>query len=152
MAGRGPLPSPNARRTNAPTIPTTNLPASGRKGRAPALPSWVKLGAAGKAFWAWAWKTPQACAWGVGVGQEPVVARRAALEDILARSEDAPLPLMKEMRELDDRLGLTPKGLEALRWKIVADPEPEAAAPSAPTPGVTRINSRRDRLTKASGA
>lgn len=31
------------------------------------------------------------------------------------------ISLLREMRELDDRLGLTPKGLAQLRWKIVDD-------------------------------
>lgn len=32
------------------------------------------------------------------------------------------LAVTREMREIDDRLGLTPRGLAALRWTIVADP------------------------------
>jgi hypothetical protein len=31
------------------------------------------------------------------------------------------LKLLKEARELDHALGLTPKGMAALHWKIVAD-------------------------------
>src|SRR5689334_13677132 len=77
----GPLPNPERRRRNAPTIPTTKLPAGGRPGRAPKPPGWLELDRAGKAWWAWAWKTPQAAAW--SVGDEPMVARRAALEDEL---------------------------------------------------------------------
>src|SRR4051812_30418000 len=78
----GPVPQPTRRRTNAPTIPTTNLPPAGRSGPVPKLPAWVTLEAAGSAWWAWAWKSPQAAAW--NKGHEPVVARRAALEDDLA--------------------------------------------------------------------
>lgn len=181
MAPRGPLPTRNPRRRNKPTIPTTNLPVSGRQGAAPAVPSWVTLQKAGLSWWRWAWATPQACAWGDSVGQESIVARRAQLEDMVAALNDVRgldfddlrlddtdfknsaevkaavrtvvalatghLQLMKEMRELDDRLGLTPKGMEALRWKIVADPEPDAGTPAAPTAGVTPIDSRRARLT-----
>ena len=184
MAPRGPLPTRNPRRRNAPTIPTTSLPVSGRKGAAPAVPEWIALRRAGLAFWKWAWATPQACAWGDSVGQESIIARRAQLEDMAAALNDVRgldfddmnlegtdagnrrevaaavaqvcslatnhLQLMKEMRELDDRLGLTPKGMESLRWKVVADETPAETAPA--TPGVTRIDSRRDRLTKASGA
>ena len=157
---RGPLPKPesNRRRTNAPVIPTTNLPLSGRPGRAPALPPGATLGKVGKAYWAWAWKTPQAMAW--SPGHEPVVARRASLEDDLAALADVQgldlsehmedpalaeriqglvkrlaalsagrLQLVKEMRELDDRLGLTPKSMAQLRWTIV---DSEAAGPALP--------------------
>lgn len=57
------------------------------------------------------------------------------------------LQLMKEMRELDDRLGLTPKGMAALRWTIVDD-EPVVA--TAPTSGVSKLSDRRARITNAS--
>lgn len=175
MGARGPLPDPRSRRRNAPTIPTTNLPASGFAGPAPSVPSWIKLGKAGRAWWRWAWSTPQAAAWGVSAGQEAVVARRASLEDDLAAIERVQcmdldealgdeiahtvrriaamatgrLQLTREMRELDDRLGLTPKGRQALRWEIVADqPKDDEADQPAPQPaGVTSIQSRRDRLT-----
>lgn len=151
----GPMPNPNRRRANAPTIPTTNLPSAGRPGRAPAVPLPCKLRTAGLQWWRWAWKTPQAAAWDPGSHQ--IVARRASLEDDLAALHDVEgldylelaetdsaravraavarvsalvtgrLAITKEMRELDDRLGLTPKAMAALRWKIV-DTEPEAKA------------------------
>lgn len=148
----GPMPSSNPRRRNAPAIPTTNLPATGRTGRPPAVPPTCKLGPNGLLWWRWAWRTPQAAAWDPGSRQ--TVARRASLEDDLAAIEDIKaldllafayddetaqavrravgrvaalvtgrLAVLREMRELDDRLGLTPKAMAALRWKIV-DVEP----------------------------
>lgn len=160
----GPLPNPQRSRRNAPTIPTTDLPAGGRRGGIPKPPEWVELGAAGAAWWKWAWRTPQSAAW--SSGDRPVVARRALLEDFLAAREvgeglrldellevepcqavDAvkaaidklvglaggALQIMRECRELDDRLGLTPKALAALRWRIVADePADERPAPAQP--------------------
>lgn len=163
---RGPLPNPQRRRTNAPTIPTTNLPAEGRKGAPPRPPKTYELGTEGTAWWRWAWHTPQAAAW--SAGDLYVVARRAALEDDLAslaavRSLDAldaldamdggdpelkrllcrvaalatgRLAVMKESRELDKVLGLTPKGMADLRWSI-ADNE-KAKAPAATTPTTVR--------------
>src|SRR5687767_10166653 len=74
---RGPLPSGNARRRNAPTIPTTTLPAAGRKGRPPKCP--YALGKAGADWWKWAWGLPQAMAWDAGALY--TLARRAQLED-----------------------------------------------------------------------
>lgn len=156
----GPLPSRNPRRRNAPTIPTTKLPASGRPGRVPRPPEGYAFGAAGKAWWSWAWKLPQACAW--SDGDLYVVARRAALEDDqaavhevegldftdvleaehakdvrfaiarLAGFVSGTLTISKEMRELDDRLGLTPKGFAALRWAIEDDAESVPDAPPKP--------------------
>ena len=148
MAGRGPLPNPNARRRNAPTIPTTSLPASGRSGKPPALPHGAKLGKAGRAWWAWAWSLPQSFGW--SDGDMSALHRRASLEDDLAAlgavkgldamdldgdaAEDlrdavrslagmvsGKLGVQREMRELDTRFGLTPKGLADLRWSIVDD-------------------------------
>ena len=147
----GPLPNPQRRRRNAPTIPTTALPAAGREGRPPRVPPGVRLGKAGRAWWRWARKTPQADAW--ASGHEGVVHRRASLEDDLAALETVHgidlgevlgddhvgralrevvvrlaglatgrLQILKEMRELDDRLGLTPKAMAALRW-TVGEPE-----------------------------
>lgn len=164
----GPLPSENKRRRNAPTVPTTNLPAGGRKGRPPNCP--YKLGEEGKTWWTWAWARPQAAAW--SSGDLYVIARRARLEDTLAKRRQvtgnlgldeflseamfdgieeaienvkalvralkadasAELALLKEMREIEDRLGLTPKGMAALRWKIV---EEETKPASRPGPGRT---------------
>ena len=81
----GPLPQPQRRRTNAPTIPTTKLPASGRPGPAPRPPKWITLGPAGAAWWKWAWRTPQAAAWSTGNLVD--LAHRASLEDDLAALE-----------------------------------------------------------------
>lgn len=147
----GPLPKPagQKRRRNAATIPSTRLPAAGRKGRAPAVPSWLKLGKAGAAWWRWAWSTPQAAAW--DPGSHVLVARRAALEDDLVTIESLDfgelldalpgefrvlvarlaslatgrLAIVKEMRELEQLLGLSPKALASLRWEIVDDEEPK---------------------------
>lgn len=175
----GPLPDKNARRRNAPTIPTTNLPISGRTDPAPDVPEWTTLGTAGVAWWKWAWSTPQACAWGVAAGMESWIARRASLEDDLdalaevegldfgdlmsaesarefrdvvsrvAALATGRLQILKEMREMDDRLGLTPKGLAALRWQIVAG-RAEPAAPAKGDGTVTVMDDRRKRLSGAS--
>lgn len=96
------------------------------------------------------WSTPQAAGW--ALGHEAVVARRASLEDDLAALEavrgidfdelgpradqvraavqrvaalaTGRLQIIKEMRELDDRLGLTPKAMAQLRWTIEGDAQP----------------------------
>ena len=174
----GPLPDPNRRRRNAPTVPTTTLTPEGRTDPAPEPPSWCELGKAGQAFWEWAWATPQALAWGTHVGMEAWVARRASLEDDLAAlhavegldftelgSDQADrefrmvvqrvaamatgrLPILKEMREMDDRLGLTPRGMAQLRWQIVATPEAATTQPAAGN--VTKMSDRRKRVSDAS--
>lgn len=188
---RGPLPAKQKRRTNAPTIPTTELPAGGRKGRPPKAPEAYNLRKAGRAWWKWAWATPQAAAW--SPGDLYVIARRASLEDDLAAvddseklaeriedsmlrildskdPEDVPerlqylgllvgklkslgagrLAVVKEMRELDKVLGLTPKGLADLRWEIVDEKKStEATATSTPTPPKDDRQKARLALVKA---
>jgi len=151
---RGPLPNPKKRRTNDPVIPTTELPAGGRKGRPPKVPEAYNLGKAGREWWKWAWGTPQAAAW--SPGNLYVLARRAQLEDdldaldlnddldladllagadeeaienvsyaleTLKKAATGKLAIVKEMRELDKVLGLTPKGMADLRWEIVGAKE-----------------------------
>jgi hypothetical protein len=158
---RGPLPTENPRRRNQPTIPSTSLPKGGRKGPIPKCP--LELGDAGRAWWRWAWRLPQATRWDAGARY--FVARRAVLEDhavalrfdaeldlgdlfdadnqeaarrvewalgMLKRSASGEVALFKEMRELDNRLGLNPKAMGDLRWTIdggaEAESEPKAGA------------------------
>lgn len=170
----GPLPKPDKRRRNAPTIPTTELPASGRKGRPPKIPEGYELGKAGRAFWKFAWGTPQAAAW--DRGSHYLIARRASLEDdlvtldggvdlgeLLSAVEDdevaeriseamatlkrlagGRISVMKEIRELENKLGLNPEALAKLRWKIVA--EPGSAEQQKPATSSRKSSSRRARL------
>ena len=119
----GPLPVEGHAHRAKPTIPTTSLPASGRPGPVPDPP--VSLNGVARSWWDWAWSTPQASGWSSGDMQ--FLARRAQAQ---AESiEDRNPTWHRLLNEMDDRLGLTPKGLAALRWKIVAD-EAEPAAPS----------------------
>lgn len=145
----GPLPDPNAQRRNKPTIPTTNLPAKGRDDSAPPCP--LELGPDGLAWWNWAWTTPQAAGWSDGNAyfvahraaleddvramesedfdvaellevEDSALSRR--LNDMFRRMKSlaaGKVSLTKTMTDMDDRLGLTPKGMAALRWKIVEE-------------------------------
>lgn len=119
----GPLPNPQSRKSQdgKATVPTTDLPLAGYAGPIPDLPAWVELDDAGLAFWAWAWRTPQAAAWDDGAVM--AVARRAALESAFYRlamkSPEKVAALAAKIVELDGKLGLTPQALAALRWRIV---------------------------------
>jgi hypothetical protein len=187
---RGPLPNAKTRRRNAPTIPKTKLPVSGRKGRPPKVPEAYNLRKAGREWWKWAWGTPQALAWDSGALY--VLARRAQLEDdldlvdhgfeareiaeLLGLDEDGVVrelefivsrlgamaggrnTVLKEMRELDKVLGLTPKALADLRWEIVPDEEAKdeagggEAKPAAGKSKAKRSDKRRERLTLVKSA
>lgn len=179
----GPLPNPQSRRRNAPTINPDLLPAK-RSGRAPKVPARFELGEAGMAFWRAAWKLPQSAKWEHHVD---AVARRAELEDLAAardmllqldledvllagddeelrqrlrnlewmldklqRLATGAIGLMKQMDALDDRLGLNPKSLAALRWTIEATPakpaRKAAAKKSAAAAQVADMADYRDRI------
>lgn len=119
----GPPPKPGARRPNKgrdnnPFSSSTVLPSEGRKGPTPAWPI-GKLSAKEKAVWADLWATPQAAAW-EQFGWVRVVARYARLL-IVAEAADAPPALLSEVRQLEDRLGLSPMAMLRLRWSVAVD-------------------------------
>lgn len=68
-------------------------------------------------IWAEAWSTPQAVAW------ERLKWTREVAQYVRwkAKGELGNLDAAKEARMLADRLGLTPRSLQDLRWTIVAD-------------------------------
>lgn len=118
MAGRGPAPKPNAVRRNAPSFEWVQLPAEGRQDPAPELPDWRDWTEATSEWWVDLWSTPQACAWDQSGRSLWVL---AVLFDELMLGERAPAAIAAEMRQHEDRHGLSPKAMLALRWKIVAD-------------------------------
>jgi hypothetical protein len=150
------------------------LPLDGPEDAPPKCP--YSLGKAGRKWWKWAWKLPQAVAWDDGAVY--FVARRAQLEDDLAAvdepedlverieasilrildsedPEDVPerlnylgllvgklkslgagrLAIAKEMRELDNKLGLNPKAMADLRWVLESPSEDEDSAPAQEAKG-----------------
>ena len=113
----GPAPKPNARRRNA-RPDWVDLPADGRKGRAPAWP----LAGRAPAGWQGLWKLPQAVMWERDNAQVQVatylLTRCAAHESL---HEGSPSPtLLSELRQMEDRLGLSPMALKRLQWEISA--------------------------------
>jgi hypothetical protein len=104
------------RRRNAAAGPMV-LPADGRKGRTPRWPLSGKATVSERTLWAELWHTPQAVAW-EALGWTRVVARyvRVALA-----AEELAKDAMAEARQLEDRLGLTPKAMRLLLWTIEAE-------------------------------
>lgn len=157
MAGMGPAPKPDAERArrNGPTFGWVDLPAEGRKGKPPALPKWRMWDARTEAWWAELWATPQATQWQPSGSTLHVLA--CLVDDLVtARAESA--RVSAEMRQHEDRHGLSPKAMLQLRWRIVAAGEP----PPAPAPPakrgrkkaaatVTPIDDRRARVARGLG-
>lgn len=130
MPGPAPKPDGQRRRRNAPLANTTHLPAAGRVGPAPVWP----LASAEPLFWADLWAIPQAVMW-ERLGWVRVVARYAAL----VRATEAPkcsALIFGEVRQLEDRLGLSPMAMLRLRWEVER-PDEVASAP-APAPSAPR--------------
>lgn len=143
----GPLPEPGARRRNAPTIASQALPAAGRKGRPPKCPYDLGAPGAAWWKWAWklpqAARWDDGALYFVArraqleddlaaldfsdelelddllAGAEPeAIGRVEWALGLLKKSASGAGALMREMRELDNRLGLNPKALAELRWTI----------------------------------
>lgn len=124
MAGMGPQRS-SRRQPNRGLGPAqiVVLPADGRTGPSPEWPMGGRKPAKLVAdLWDQLWASPQAVQW-EKLGWTRVVARyaRCLLE---AERRDAPAALLSEVRQLEDRLGLSPMSMLRLRWQI-GTPEPE---------------------------
>lgn len=122
-------PAQRRRRNNKPDL--LALPAEGRKGRAPKWPLPSQTDAEAK-VWTETWHTPQAAAW-ERLGWNRTVARYVRF---LVRSEDpkSTVALLSEVRQLEDRLGLTPMSMLRLRWEVKADEVAEKRGEAAPAP------------------
>ena len=113
----GPAPSANPRRTN-PRPDLVLLPSSGYAGEVPDWP----LGRMSKAeaeAWPVLWRTPQATAWARMQLARTVARYVRAL--VKAERPSAAAFLLSEVRQLEDRLGLTPMAMLRLRWEIAPD-------------------------------
>lgn len=95
------------------------LPAEGRKGDPPAWPLPGRTTVAEREAWAQLWGTPQAVAW-EKLGWTRTVARYCRVM-VEAEKPKAAATARAEARNLEDRLGLTPKSMRLMLWEIVAD-------------------------------
>lgn len=143
MAGMGAAPKPSAVRPGRGLAqPLMVLPQGGRPGKPPKWPlpdvSDEEIG-----LWTQLWKLPQAVAW-ERIGSERVVARYCRLLAIAEMRESAGAAirgvagLLGEVRQLEDRLGLSPMAMLRLRWQISTDEVAEKRQTRS-TSGRTRI-------------
>lgn len=111
-------PSLDPARRNARVGPLV-LPAEGRKGKPPKWPldRSSEFDAAEQALWEELWATPQAVQW-ERLGWVRVVARYAR---VVLGAERLDKDCLSEARQLEDRLGLTPKSMRLLLWTIASD-------------------------------
>ena len=123
MPGPPPKPAGQRRRTNAPMANMTNLPAEGRQGPPPKWPRTKAPTKAQAIIWERIWRTPQAVAWEL-FSIDIVICRYAQLLQATEDPTTCTASLLGEVRQLEDRLGISPMSMLRLRWQIV---EPEDA-------------------------
>lgn len=131
MPGPAPKPDSQRRRRNA-APPTMRLPSAGRSGPVPAWP----LDGSAPSPWPKLWKLPQAVAW-ERLHLIRVVARYALLLQMAEAGDRYAWP---EVRQLEDRLGLSPMSMLRLRWEV--DDADDAPKPAA----VRSLNDYRDAI------
>ncbi len=137
---RGPSPVPGSR--NANKVDWVVLPAEGRQGKPPTLPSgrrWLK---ATRDYWAWLWSTPQATQWDEA---DKVLVRLALLVD-LVYAEKASSTHLTEIRNIECSYGLNPKALIQLRWRIAPGGAEVVSPASVDDQLAERRASRRKRV------
>lgn len=142
----GPAASPFARRSN-PRPDWKRLPPGGYRG---AVPDWPfdadleasePLNAKLREVWLSVWRTPQAAVW-VTEGYSRVVARYVEMLALYELNGGKAADL-GELRQLEDRLGLSPMAMKRLQWEIGDGPASSAAA-SGHNATVVSIEDRRD--------
>lgn len=136
----GPPPDPHARRKNK-RPDWLRLPSAGRSSDPPDFPL-PRPSAAVRSLWAELWRSPQAVAW-ESLGWTRVVARYAKLL-VAAEKAAASAALLSEVRQLEDRLGLTPMAMKRLQWEIASDLA--GAKGEVESAGVANLDEYRARL------
>ena len=128
MAGPAPKPPGQRRRRNAAQTSWRTFDASSRRrGRVPALPARRPAWSSStRAWWRRLWLAPMAAAYlEADLG---ALHRLAELVELFARGEHG---VANELRQLEDRFGLSPKSRQLLQWQVLAAGEPATAANAA---------------------
>jgi hypothetical protein len=153
----GPAPAPEANRRRRNLVPgVRQLPAAGRPAAAPSWPLRATPSDEEVGLWDELWASPQAVAWAdMGAGVARVVARyvRWTVAAEVGIPADVATSALAELRQLEDRLGLTPMALARLHWTIdqppAADPSDQGgkpAMPQAPAPDLPMRPAQRRRV------
>lgn len=144
----GPQKDPNSERSRAIGYTLNSLPAAENTDPAPEFPLAIaedyERAEREKEIWEWLWRQPQSRAWimpqnayliyDIGMYARLLV----SCEDPDAKSADR-LTLLR----LADRIGLSPAGLAALGWKIVADTPQKTEKESAAASNNQAVQPRR---------
>lgn len=128
----GPIPKPNHRHRNKPTLPTDNLDDNGYSGPVPDPVN--PLDVDERKLYDWAWTTPAACGWHWSDAE--IVADWARLKALAARYArgeimkwttgeptpvELPSALLTQIMNREDRLYLSPLARKKARTRIESD-------------------------------
>lgn len=153
MAGGGRYPNPDGERRNRAErqFDWTVLPLEGRQGDPPALPKWREWTERTVDWWAELWSTPQATMWdpsGRSLHALALLHHELMIDEFREQSRAA--SISAEMRQHEDRHGLTPKAMLQLRWRVSSTPAAPAKdatvlsiVPAPPRPDVSAMPSKR---------
>ena len=92
-----------------------SIPAAGYTGSVPGWPLDTEPARVELEMWQQLWATPQAAMW-ASMHIERVIARYVMVACLAEETQQA--GLLTEVRQMEDRLGLTPLSLQKLQWKI----------------------------------
>lgn len=128
MAGSGPSADPFSRKSlSGANGKWVTLPVEGYEGDIPEWPLGNDPSQAEVELWEKVWRTPQGAAW-ANNGFERVVARYVMVT-VLSETEPT-AAMLSEVRQLEDRLGLSPMALRKLQWVVGELTKPTSQAPN----------------------
>lgn len=135
---RTPKPPCQRVRRSAQQASWRRLPAGGTPGKAPRLVGASKLPVAARDWWRDVWRSPMAAVF--LEADVPALARAARL---VARESvgEASAAELAELRQLEDRFGLSPLARRRLQWEIE-----QAGGAAEPRPAADSAAARRLRL------
>lgn len=107
--------------TGTNSVGKTYLPAAGREGNAPDWPLSYEPSQTEAQMWEQLWHTPQAIMWENNIPTR-IIARYVMAAAATEEPADLVSSLLSEVRQMEDRLGLTPGALNKLNWEIVDAP------------------------------
>lgn len=116
----GPKPAEDSARSDRRGYKLDALPAAGYNGPVPDFPL-PDPRPRDLAWWEWAWRTPQACAWSLlsESWRAPFVAEWCQVKTDLEESRTA--ALLAQKFRMEDRIGFSTAGLAEMGWKISTD-------------------------------
>jgi hypothetical protein len=97
------------------------------KTKGPNLPGAARYSKSTRDWWATVWRSPMAAIW--LEADVPALVRLATLNELLEQGE-ATAMVLAEIRQLEDRFGLSPMSRRRLQWEVEqagVEPKPVAA-------------------------